>query len=493
MVKKIQVLLQSDLKNFVATMDESPDMICMTERCLATYINKNWLDFTGRRIEEELGDGRFDIIHNDERISTKETIKTALLKQIPYRVKYKLRHVSGSYKWVVEEGLPVFSSTGASFGYIIKCINIDNEKKLELQLQDAEEKYRRLFETAYDGILILDSKTGEITDVNPFLIELLGYSKEEFIGKKLWEVGPFKNAKVSKEAFRLVQEVGFVRYDDLPLESKGGELIAVEFVSNRYTAGDSSVIQCNIRDVSERKKAEEMEKIAHGLKQEKLKTAFIADITHELRTPLAIIKGNIELALRSKSKDSGTVAMLKEINNEVSHLAEILSDLVILTTKNQNYHKKVITKKINVSELITQTVERLKIISTPRHINLHFKEVSGIMIDGDYLHLKKLFSNVISNAIYYGKENGVVDIILESKENRIVITVTDDGIGIKEEDITNIFDRFYRSENARHVNQEGTGLGLAICKWIIEEHEGSIEVISTLNKGTTFVINLPFK
>lgn len=127
---------------------------------------------------------------------------------------------------------------------------------MEHRLRDSEVRYRRLFETAQDGILILDAKTGQITDVNPFLIEMLGYSKTEFLGKRLWEIGPFRDIEAAKTAFAELQSKGYIRYADLPLETKDRRRIAVEFVSNVYPVNSNKVIQCNIRDITQRRKAE---------------------------------------------------------------------------------------------------------------------------------------------------------------------------------------------------------------------------------------------
>jgi diguanylate cyclase (GGDEF)-like protein/PAS domain S-box-containing protein len=123
-------------------------------------------------------------------------------------------------------------------------------------LRISESRYRRLFETARDGILLLNADTAQIEDVNPYLIEMLGYTHEEFLGKKLWEVGPFADIAQSKEMFEELQTEGYVRYDDLPLKTKAGTRIQVEFVSNSYDCEGIKVIQCNIRDITERKKAE---------------------------------------------------------------------------------------------------------------------------------------------------------------------------------------------------------------------------------------------
>jgi two-component system cell cycle sensor histidine kinase/response regulator CckA len=130
-------------------------------------------------------------------------------------------------------------------------------KRAEEATRSSEAQYRRLFETAEDGILILDAATGKITDVNPFLTGLLGYSREAFLGKALWEIGPFKDIEACQLAFRELQEKDRIRYEDLPLETSDGRSIAVEFVSNTYGVNGKEVIKCNIRDITERKRAEE--------------------------------------------------------------------------------------------------------------------------------------------------------------------------------------------------------------------------------------------
>ena len=124
------------------------------------------------------------------------------------------------------------------------------------ELQESERRYRRLFETARDGILLLNADTGQIEDVNPYLIELLGYSHAEFLGKKLWDAGPFADVAQCKEMFRELQITGYARYDDLPLRRRAGTELQVEFVSNSYECGGIKVIQCNIRDITERKRSE---------------------------------------------------------------------------------------------------------------------------------------------------------------------------------------------------------------------------------------------
>jgi PAS domain S-box-containing protein len=124
-------------------------------------------------------------------------------------------------------------------------------------LAASEARYRRLFESARDGILILDVDTGKIVDVNPFLTELTGFSREDFLDKHLWEIGPFKDIAAAKESFAELQAREYVRYEDLPLATHAGRSVSVEFVSNVYLVDHQKVIQCNIRDISERKRTED--------------------------------------------------------------------------------------------------------------------------------------------------------------------------------------------------------------------------------------------
>jgi PAS domain S-box-containing protein len=130
------------------------------------------------------------------------------------------------------------------------------EARSEEAIRASEVRYRRLFEAAQDGILLLDAETGQVVDANPFMKNLLGYSQEEFLGRKLWEIGPFKGEAASKIAFAELQHADRLRYEGLPLETADGRRVEVEFISNAYLVDRKRVIQCNIRDITERKKTE---------------------------------------------------------------------------------------------------------------------------------------------------------------------------------------------------------------------------------------------
>ncbi len=372
--------------------------------------------------------------------------------------------------------------------------NIKN--KIETKLKESEVRYRRLFESAHDGILLLDSENGQITDVNPFLINLLGYSKREFLNKKMWEVGAFRNMKAAKDVFKILQKDGHVRYDDLPLETKDGESVPVEFVSNSYLAGGTLVIQCNIRDISERKKVEQMKESKRLLEDERMKVESIADATHELRTPIAIIKGNVDLAMRSergKNLKSPRMA-LQAIDYEIKHLSNILSDLSLITSKAWELKNRIHYEKVNLKSLIMRVVVRCKALAYKKNISITSKKIPNLNILGDMGYLEKMLVNLVKNSIVYGNIDGHTVIDVKKSKGFITINVTDDGIGISKEDLPHVFERFYRADKYQKHNENSIGLGLAIVKWVAEIHGGEVNAKSVKNKkGSVFSVTLPAK
>ena len=162
----------------------------------------------------------------------------------------------GEPRVVMASARPITDSEGRNLGAVAAFHDITAHKLAKDGLWTSEIRYRRLFEEAHDGILILDADSGEIEDVNPYLTDLLGFCHADLLGKKLWDIGPLRDVLLSKVSFSRLQNEGHIRYEDLPLETRDGKNIDVEFVSNVYLAGHQRVIQCNIRDITERKRAE---------------------------------------------------------------------------------------------------------------------------------------------------------------------------------------------------------------------------------------------
>ncbi len=223
-------------------------------------VNRQYAEMLGYDFETfvETNAAWIERLHPDDRERVAKTYVDYTSGLLPeYRVEFRQRTRDGNWKWILSLGKVIeYDAQGQPLRMLGTHTDITARKRAEERLILSEIRYRRLFESAKDGILILDAETGMIADVNPFLITLLGYSREALLGKRIWELGFFKDIFANKANFQELQEMGYIRYDDLPLETAYGRRINVEFVSNIYDVDDQKVIQCNIRDITERQQSE---------------------------------------------------------------------------------------------------------------------------------------------------------------------------------------------------------------------------------------------
>ena len=198
------------------------------------------------------------IIHPQDRETITEYLQECIVTKKAFRREYRIiRDNDSEVRWVDGWGENVFDDITQRF-YLIGIIQDITERKLAFEtIRNAQIRSHQIFESSKEGILILDAISGYITDINPFLIKLIGFDYKELIGKELWEIGVFKNIAASKDAFIELQNNEYIRFEDMPLETKAGKAVAVEFVSNVYEVEQKKVILCHIRDISDRKKAEE--------------------------------------------------------------------------------------------------------------------------------------------------------------------------------------------------------------------------------------------
>jgi PAS domain S-box-containing protein len=260
----------------VETMNEAAITLAADGTIL--YCNQRFADIVKGSLEKAIGSSIYRYISSTDLPLFKRLIKQGLKGNSKGELPLQ---TGGENSAPVLLSISALQHTDTPGAVCAVMVDITELKKIEEALKNSETRYRRLFEAARDGILILDAETGQIVEVNPFLLEMLGYSHEELLGKKLWEIGTFRDIEASKATSSELKSKGYVRYHDLPLVTKEGRQIAVEFVSNVYLVNHYKVIQCNIRDTTERKLATEALKESYNELERQ---------AAELRTALSEIK-----------------------------------------------------------------------------------------------------------------------------------------------------------------------------------------------------------
>lgn len=221
---------------------------------------------------------------------------------------------------------------------------------------------------------------------------------------------------------------------------------------------------------------------------------FSADASHELRTPLAILKGETEVTLRWAKSEEELRQTLESNLEEINLMGRILEDLLVLAkSEAKDLHLEI--EEFSLSDLLQDIYLNAKTLAEPQkhEIQLRLQVDAEIMICGDQIQLYRMLLNLVNNSIKYTMPGGMIELDLQVNEEMAIISVKDSGVGIPEEHLSHIFDRFYRIDAARNREDGGTGLGLSIVKAIIDAHGGSIDVSSIVNEGTTFTITLPLK
>jgi PAS domain S-box-containing protein len=380
--------------------------------------------------------------------------------------------------------------------------DITERTKVEGALEASETRYRRLFEAAKDGILILDADTGKIVDVNPFLLELTGYARKDFLGLHLWEIGPFKDRAESKASFADLQAKEYVRYEDLPLLGRDGREIAVEFISNVYRVDKQDVIQCNVRDITARKQADKERKVleeqlhlSHRLESV---GRLAGGIAHDFNNLLTVIVSCAELL-----KEGGSAGAQGQ--------AEVVEDILIagrraeeLTSQLLAFARKQVIAPIPLDlNAVVRESEKLLHHSLGEDVDLVTTLHPELwMARCDAGQIEQVILNLAINARDAMPGGGKLTIETANVEvddafvqrNRFMragphvrLRVRDTGQGMASEAKAHVFEPFFTTKS----QGKGTGLGLATVYGIVKQSGGSILLESSPGHGTTFDVYFP--
>jgi PAS domain S-box-containing protein len=400
----------------------------------------------------------------------------------------------GTRRPIDDGARPIRDGTGKILGVVLTFHTITNRLRTTRRLEVSEVRYRRLFEAAHDGILILDAITGRVLDVNRFLLELLQYPIEHFLGKELWEIGVFHDAAASKAAMAELQQRGSIRYEDLPLENKYGKCIPVEFVSNVYREGGHNVIQCNIRDITERRRVEKELKKAKAQAEaaNKAKSEFLANMSHEIRTPMNAIMGFADMILQPDQTEAGRIECVGVIRRNGMYLLELINGILDLS-KIEEGQMTLENIRCDLPALLADILASVcpRVAEKGLEFETAVRGPIPRFIQTDPLRLRQILVNLLGNAIKFtaaGKITMTISTQGPGAGHVLCIGVIDTGIGMSPEQLARLFRPFSQADGSITRKFGGTGLGLTISRQLAHLLGGEIEVTSKLDDGSTFTV-----
>ena len=405
----------------------------------------------------------------------------------------------------------------------LQGLNRDLEQKIEEGRLAQEKIYalnelnQKILDNVPLSIVLLDLKSTVIA-ANVMAKKLMDVPESEIVGHRLTQTFEIKKNKDLRGHYRALLKQGRpFHYENLSYvqgtdgAKKSLNIIAVPlFDQQGKVEAAISMALDNTEAVEAKQKLHELNRELekkviirtqelHGVNKRlsdilDLKTKFVADASHELRTPLTVIRGNLDLAVREAQNNNcaDTPEIYRLIMDEVSRMSLILSDLTMLTNADIG-SEQLACDKIDLLAIAKTAVQSLKILADKKNIRLETRLTGKpVFAMGDEPRLEKMLLNIVRNGIKYSNRGGRVRIEVAKNGHEALIKITDNGIGIPEEDLPHIFERFYRVDKSRSRQEGGSGLGLSIAKWIAEAHHGSIDAKSALGKGSIFMVHLPF-
>jgi PAS domain S-box-containing protein len=459
------------------------------------YFNQPWLDFTGRTIEQELGDGWVEGVHPDDLQQCVETYVSAFDRQEKFSMEYRVRHFSGEYRWIQDDGTPRFNSKGEFIGFIGHCLDITERKQTEDALKRSESKFRMLFAQMSEGFalheIIYDvnhvAVDYKILEINPAFEKQVGIQAENANGAlatQLYGVSPAPYIDIYAQVAETGEHYFFQtyfppldRYFQISVFSPNPGYFATIFV-----------------DITERKLAEDAlkESETHLRELVATKDKFFSILAHDLKSPFNSILGlsNMLVEQVREKNYEGIEEYAGIIQKSTQRVFDLLMNL-LEWARTQTGRMDFSREYIELGALINEVIELLGESARQKSITIIKELPRNMLVFADKAMINTILRNLISNAIKFTYSGGQVVISADKKPSELMISISDNGIGIKKEVIGKLFriDETYIAPGTQ--DEKGTGLGLILCKEFIEKHGGKIWVESEVGKGSLFCFTIP--
>lgn len=371
--------------------------------------------------------------------------------------------------------------SGHGFGEISRLGATVNElaESLENQMLEIRQNDERLYELINHlviGVMLLDDQRN-IQMVNPAMNRILGEDTSQLLGKSYVEA---------------IKSYGLSHIIERAYRRKKAQNNEIYFYYPEDRIVDANIVPISGKNPGELNVIVLLYDITEIRRLEKVRTDFVANASHELRTPVTALKGFAETLLDGAKEDKEVLDQFLEIMLKESIRLDLIVNDILELSRVEQKQVPVNAENVKIRDAVESTFKLVKQKAESKQMELSIIEEDDVTIQTDLSRLKQVLANLINNAIVYTQEKGKVIVKIHKEDEWVVIEVSDNGIGIPEDEQDRIFERFYRVDKARSRNSGGTGLGLSIVKYLVENLNGSICVNSKLGLGTTFTVKLPY-
>jgi two-component system, LuxR family, sensor kinase FixL len=489
--KLAQEALRESEARFRNVANTAPMMIWMSGMDkLCTFFNKGWLDFTGRQLEQELGNGWAEGVHRDDFDRCLEVYVSSFDARQPFTMEYRLRRSDGAYRWVLDNGTPRFEPDGRFLGYIGCCIDI-TERKL------AQERFRLVVEASPNGIILVNAQ-GHIVLLNAGAEKLFGYGREELIGQGVELLVPERfrgNHPAGRSGFPAAPAAWAVGSGlELFARRKDGTEFPVEIGISPIQSPEGTLVLNVIVDVSARKQAEaearqHREELAH-LSRVAIMGEIAGSLAHELNQPLTGIVNNASAGRRFIAKGRADLSKLEGLFEAVvadgRRAGEIIRSIRGMVRKGEE-----VRGPVNLNDVIASVLRFVRSDALGRRCALATETDPKLpLVEADQVQLQQVLLNLLVNALEAMSETPAEHcrMIIRSEckpEGRVRVSVRDFGTGLPAEEPQRIFEQFFSTK------REGMGMGLTIARSIITSHGGELAAANAQGGGACVHFSLP--
>lgn len=477
-----------------------------------TFVNEAYAKTYGRRPEELVGTKWIDLVPEESREEVLSRYRELAENPRTCSYEHQVRDAGGGVKWILWVDYPLRDSLGRVSEFQSVGVDVTSRRNAEEALRRSEERYRNIFENAFEGIF-QSTPDGRYLAVNPSFARMFGFDSPEEMISQVTDIGRqlYVNPEDRLRFVRELSEKGFVSNFEVEVVRRDGQRIWISINARAVKDKEGKIIyyEGTNEDVTLRRKAEE-ELRRHSLQLESMvsertkeleaeknrvqellyaRTQLINQLSHDLRTPLTPITALLPLIGKSIS-DEKDKKRFEIVLKNVDYMKRLLADTLSIARLDSG-SVSINRVSFNLRSFVDEILSGYEVVFSSANMRAENLVPDSIVVSADELRIREVFDNLINNSVKYSPNGGVIRVSAEESSGEVVVSVSDEGVGVDKKDLGNLFMEFYRGGDRNH-SVESVGLGLAICKRIVEKHGGRIWAESEgLGRGLTVKFTLP--